>query len=339
MNHEGSNEPSNVERPESSKASEPSVQAGSCQNCGAALAGRYCAECGQKDREVRRPFLTISKELFQAAFELDGRAYRSLYFLLTRPGFLSAEFVSGRQASYTPPLRLFLVLSIILFALVSFGNIASDINQDDSGLVLDGEEEISREERIEQLREGLAEDEEIQLVRQVFSELDLPFLSQDANARLGLFLDAQIEVNSVRLMEDPSGFLLGSLDYITVFLLLMMPFLALIQYVLYVFSGRFFIEHFILTLHNHSFVILALLLLLPLGILADMGAAITAPVAEGASILLMLWMVIYLYLSLKRFFGQSHAMTLFKFMLATFSYGIVLSIGLACFFMLTFFLS
>ena len=51
---------------------------------------------------------------------LDGRMWRTLIGLFFRPGFLSREYFAGRRRRYIRPARLFLVLSIALFALLRF---------------------------------------------------------------------------------------------------------------------------------------------------------------------------------------------------------------------------
>ena len=51
---------------------------------------------------------------------LDGRMWRTLTALLFRPGFLTREYFAGRRRRYIRPARLFLVLSIGLFALLRF---------------------------------------------------------------------------------------------------------------------------------------------------------------------------------------------------------------------------
>ena len=361
-----------------------------CRNCNARLTGDFCAACGQKEREVRRPFIVLTSELLHTVLELDGRAYRTLFLLLTHPGYLSTEYVKGRRASYTPPLRLFLVLSILLFFLVSVGgtlnSIANSVNGDGEGRAerrneiareLEGNEDlqaalasidspeqaaairqaledidtagiieaesiresIERGERTAEIRQALQENEEVQAIRQFVSELNFPFLSPQASERLASFLDSQIEENGTEIAEDPAGFFFESLDYITVFILLMMPFMAVITSILYVFKRRYFIEHLILTVHNHSFLMLCFLLLLPLNLMQASEIETLSGAANILSALLSLWIVIYLFLSLKRFFGQGFFATFFKFGIATFSYSIVLGMGAALFFVLYFLFS
>ena len=97
-----------------------------CLNCGAALTGRYCANCGQT-ADVHVP---STRELFHEAIEgithSDSRLWNSLKLLWFKPGKLTQEFVAGRRVAYLPPFRLYLVLSIIFFLAASFYH--SDVN-------------------------------------------------------------------------------------------------------------------------------------------------------------------------------------------------------------------
>ncbi|MDG1026439.1 MAG: DUF3667 domain-containing protein [Gammaproteobacteria bacterium] len=51
---------------------------------------------------------------------MNGRAYRTLFYLLTKPAFLCTKYFDSRRTRYSPPLRLFLVISVSFFLLVSF---------------------------------------------------------------------------------------------------------------------------------------------------------------------------------------------------------------------------
>lgn len=93
-----------------------------CLNCGSALTGRYCANCSQA-ADVHVP---SARELLHEALEgithSDSRLWRTLYLLWFKPGKLTQEYVAGRRASYLPPFRLYLVLSIIFFLVASVSN-------------------------------------------------------------------------------------------------------------------------------------------------------------------------------------------------------------------------
>jgi hypothetical protein len=54
------------------------------------------------------------------AFDVDGRMFRTLRLLFGRPGALTREYLDGRRQRYTPPLRLYLVVSLLFFVAMSW---------------------------------------------------------------------------------------------------------------------------------------------------------------------------------------------------------------------------
>ena len=91
-----------------------------CANCQATLSGPYCSQCGQHAHESARSISTLTHEAWHVVTHVDGRLWRSLGNLLLRPGFLTQEYFAERRARYLPPVRLYLVLSVLVFALGSF---------------------------------------------------------------------------------------------------------------------------------------------------------------------------------------------------------------------------
>jgi uncharacterized membrane protein (DUF485 family) len=51
---------------------------------------------------------------------VDGKIVRSVWLLVTRPGFLTREQFEGRRARYISPIRLYLIFSVIYFAVAAF---------------------------------------------------------------------------------------------------------------------------------------------------------------------------------------------------------------------------
>jgi len=87
-----------------------------CRNCGAPVNGAYCAACGQ-ETALRLP--TLREFLREAAgryVAFDGRFWRTVFALLTRPGFLTREYLAGRRRRYIRPARLYLFATLIFFA-------------------------------------------------------------------------------------------------------------------------------------------------------------------------------------------------------------------------------
>lgn len=90
-----------------------------CLNCGAALTGRYCANCSQA-ADVHVPSThELVHEAVEGITHSDSRLWSTLRLLWFVPGKLTLEFIAGRRAAYLPPFRLYLVLSIIFFLVAS----------------------------------------------------------------------------------------------------------------------------------------------------------------------------------------------------------------------------
>src|SRR5687768_12052730 len=103
-----------------------------CLNCGGELRGPFCAECGQR---VVPPDPTVRELAGDAWNELtgyDGRIMATLRGLM-RPGFLTREYLSGRRAHYLPPVRVYLIVSVIYFLIAA--SVPDDLATSQTGSV------------------------------------------------------------------------------------------------------------------------------------------------------------------------------------------------------------
>lgn len=91
-----------------------------CRNCGTTLSANFCPQCGQKDIDLERPLPALISDVVREAFDVDGRAIRTLWTLIRRPGVLTSEFLAGRRKLYSPPFRLYLVISVLFFVLAAW---------------------------------------------------------------------------------------------------------------------------------------------------------------------------------------------------------------------------
>jgi hypothetical protein len=114
-------------------------------------------------------------------------------------------------------------------------------------------------------------------------------------------------------------------------LIVLMPLFALMLKVAYWFKRRLYMEHLIVALHSHSFISLALLVVLGFKWLQDWlapgGGALNALLGWGIA-LTSLWIPLYLLLMQKRVYGQGWIMTLLKFFVLGICYSVLLSFGL-----------
>ena len=315
-----------------------------CLNCNHPLSGDYCGNCGQEVKDLRRPFFKLSREAVQSLFELDGRAYRTLFYLLTKPAFLCQEYFSGRRTRYSPPLRLFLVISVSFFLLVSFYTSIQSFEE-----ALSTSEETSTEEALPSandealltLEDRIDESDDadgLQGILDFVDRIDLPFFDEQTNANLRRAMRTQAEVNLTTLIDNPREFLSGYLEYITLFILVMIPLLALIQKIIYIRTGHYYVEHLVLTLHNHAFIIFVVFVNSLAGMIETSQVPVISPLFGYLGSALIIWMWVYLFLSLKKYFQQGYGITLLKYITITILYGFALSFGVLIFSGILFFL-
>jgi hypothetical protein len=61
----------------------------------------------------------VAHEALHELGHLDGKIFQTLRLLLLKPGALTLEFLRGRRASYVSPLRLYLICSLLFFAIAA----------------------------------------------------------------------------------------------------------------------------------------------------------------------------------------------------------------------------
>src|SRR6202046_5903318 len=90
-----------------------------CKNCDAVLLGRFCVNCSQAANVHVPTTKELVHEMLEGITHSDSRLWRTLATLWFKPGKLTEEFVAGRRIAYLPPFRLYLILSIIFFLMLS----------------------------------------------------------------------------------------------------------------------------------------------------------------------------------------------------------------------------
>lgn len=94
-----------------------------CENCNTSLEAEfvYCPKCGQ-ERFFERNLTGLLSHFMSDYFTFDSKIIRSVKPLISKPGFLTNEYLKGKRMLYISPLRMFIFLSIIFFLVLSFFN-------------------------------------------------------------------------------------------------------------------------------------------------------------------------------------------------------------------------
>jgi hypothetical protein len=103
-----------------------------CANCGTALAGEFCSQCGQR-AHLHRTLGEVFHEFLHGITHFDGKAWKTLPMLVFRPGVLIRSYIDGHRARYIAPVPTFLLVVFTMFFVLSFLSVRDTI-----GIVNDG---------------------------------------------------------------------------------------------------------------------------------------------------------------------------------------------------------
>lgn len=90
-----------------------------CQNCGYTVDVAYCSKCGQQNTETRQSFHHLLTHFAEDLTHYDGAFWKTIKYLLFRPGRLTIEYLEGHRMRYVPPVKLYIFISFVTFFLMA----------------------------------------------------------------------------------------------------------------------------------------------------------------------------------------------------------------------------
>lgn len=98
-----------------------------CHNCGTAFSDNFCPRCGQR-AEVGRVGWKSLKENIAILWGLDSRSLTyTLFQLLTRPGYLVRDYISGRRQVSFPPVKMLVIVSLFMVIFESVFHLENEV--------------------------------------------------------------------------------------------------------------------------------------------------------------------------------------------------------------------
>ena len=91
-----------------------------CLNCGSELMGMYCHVCGQQATSKTPTVGEFVGEYLNNAFIWDSQFFKTFWILISRPGRLTKDFLSGKFVSQEHPLKLNMFLLFVFITLFVF---------------------------------------------------------------------------------------------------------------------------------------------------------------------------------------------------------------------------
>jgi hypothetical protein len=318
-----------------------------CANCGAAVSGNFCHECGQETVLHVASTREFMHEFIGHYVAVEGKLWKSLKLLLFRPGLLTLEYINGRRVRYIQPLRLYLTLSVIFFAVLQYGghNLihvgdgkpksaaaakdakpvdADDHDDDDDAAKARAPATSDRPASTSASAAAAAapanapadelvhEDspgEKHRLTRKLSTKV--ASVNQHWADKVTQFGDLPGDEQKQQVKE-------AFYHYTPYAVFFMMPLFALYLKVLYLGSGRRYGEHLLFALHANAFAYLAftLMLLLPDGLHL-----------WPLSLVLWVWLVFYLPTAMRRVYGGSRFVTALRWAVLMFLHLLTMSVA------------
>lgn len=326
-----------------------------CLNCNARLRGQYCGICGQRSRSRLISLWELISDAFGDLLEIDSRLWQTLIPLLIRPGKLTADYLRGKRASFMPPFRMYLVLSLLFFVVAFFDP------RENFGLLFEPEPELTGEEQAAAESEAAQEAQEVidELTEQGIitgDDLTTEFTVNSDGLRFTIDDDDDDEEGEEDSEDDDNcefdesdmkdlppwiarrltperlkrmcertevdngrALIDELLDNIPAALIILLPLMAFVLKALYPLSKRYYVEHLLFFVHFHSFFFLVLTLQI---LLIRGGFALGLP--EAIPILtvvaLSFYIAAYLFVSMRRVYGQGRIITFLKYVILLIAY-------------------
>ncbi len=306
-----------------------SIEPANCPNCGATGTAKYCAQCGQRQGPRLMSLRRILLDALDDQLSINSALPRTLGHLLGKPGSLTTEYLNGRIARYIPPFRLYLAASIVFFLALS---IASSFGRDSGSaltfrtsdgtviptdsmtmplseagrpiLVVTAQDEfaLSRGYRFFGISIDTAQDTTFVYVNMLHARLT-EAVAQRIRGLVGLPPSEIAQTIVPPMIERAPA---------AMFLLL--PVFAGLLKLLYIRSGRFYVEHFVFGLHTHAFTffVFTVMVLLP---------------QSRIEAFLLLWVTVYYFLAMKTVYRQGIPLTLLKGFVLSIIYSFIVGIA------------
>jgi hypothetical protein len=289
-----------------------------CANCGATLMGPYCYDCGQHARESARSVSALFHDAWHVATHLDGRFWQTLYILLCKPGKLTKEYFAERRVRYLPPVRLYLVLSVLFFAfgLATPGKNSAPPSAAPPSAAAPGKAltddpagktpEVKKKSRVSAFDISNCDD-----IHTSFT-----------------WLQDSLRQSCLRNKENHGASIEHAfMANIPKMMFLFVPMMALMMLILYWWPRRYYVEHLVFFIHNHAAVFLLLLIQALLSWIAAWLA--WRAFKEWVFLIISLYSVWYVYRAMRVYYGQGRLLTFTKLCVVGFSYLIGFSLTLA----------
>jgi hypothetical protein len=286
-----------------------------CLNCGSLLTGTYCSQCGQKNIPKRQTLGELFENFLGSFFSYESKFFKTIRYLLFRPGFLAKEYNAGRRERYYHPARMYVFISFIYFLLFF-----SLPDRDDKNNVIDNDGVVKTDStdnfNFKLTSNEYKNREEYDSVQAALPESERDGWFVRKMQYRSLELNEKYKTSKSEFTSDFGESFAANTPKVLFFLL---PIFALLLKLLYIRRDFYYSEHLVLSIYFYNFFFAAGSITLLLELIPGM---------DWISVVMSLLVISYLFLAMKKVYKQGWGKTFFKFLLLSFSFLICLGIGL-----------
>jgi len=281
-----------------------------CPSCQAPVHGNFCSRCGEAVAAHAPSASEFIHEFVGHYVALEGKLWATLRLLVFRPGQPTVDFLRGRRVPYINPLRLYLTLSLVMFALIKlYGVDLPQIGFDDRTFMVSYSHSVpvaAKPDKPVTARIELKAYEtngDLYVLREAIRLLGSVNETWADNAKrfVNAVPEEKAEILNHGFLANLPYMLIGALPLFAVYL-------KLIQFR----SGRRYGEHLVFALHVTAFAFLlaSIMIVIP-GNIIWLAAAIVdwRPALlsgwDWLQLLPVLWIAVYLPVAMHRVYGGS----------------------------------
>jgi len=297
-----------------------------CPNCGETEVGKYCPNCGQSNKDFNKPIKEILGDLLDS-INLDIRLLNTLIPFFIKPGFLTEEYFKGKRKRYVPPVRMYMIFSILFFFLVQYTT-SDDIKNEFVGINIienaDSTENKSKTTTKNPAKRinGDSSQPDSSITPENLDRQKLERIKKETlNETLATSWEKQLVIGGFNAAERKDVFFDRFLNTLSYVLFLLMPVFALILAMILWKSRLLYVKHLIFSINFHSFIfgysslLIVLIKLLPETI---------------SNFIVYLWwgIPIYLLFGIRRFYNRTYTRAFLKTLGSLTLYSFIISIVL-----------
>lgn len=342
-----------------------------CRNCGTPLPAdaNFCHHCSQKYTDGKVTLREVWHDFVESFLNFDAKIFRTIGALFI-PGKLTIEYFKGKHIAYIPPVRIFLIMAVIHFAILGYSGF--------TGINMSIDQSRSLEQKAYQAVFLVKLDSAKQQIKQQFK--DNPTVQRAMDSLQHQFNDGKLDTlelgyldfhwdftikpTDLRIAQSdlykPSAVIFkkyrirGVLEQLQVrqslkfltesgsfsgflvgkliwMVLLMMPALALVLKLLYIRRRKYFVEHLVFSFHYHAFAFLVVGIAVAISAMGWFNNSKPDEDLPFPVAIAFLGIMIYLFIAMRRVYQQRFWKTFIKFNLLNFFYLLIFTV----FFLLT----